>query len=240
MKPRAAFVATLNLGLEYFALAKRVSEETTIKATPQKRRFGTDKSATRSQLLDAALALMVEEGYAAVSGRKVAARAGLNASLIHYYFPTSDDLLVAAYRRGAKQSLERHQAAAQSDDPLRALWTLSIDPSRTALAMEFMALANHRKVIGEEIARYAEHIRAVQIAAIERYLEHSPTNLGPCTAAAATVWLAAMARLLVMEEGVGILSGHDDARQLMDWLLTRLSHRPDDESRDGAEQPATS
>ncbi|MGK2908303.1 MAG: TetR family transcriptional regulator [Sphingobium sp.] len=41
----------------------------------------------------------MEEGYAAVSGRKVAARAGLNASLIHYYFPTSDDLLVAAYRR---------------------------------------------------------------------------------------------------------------------------------------------
>ena len=221
-------------------MAKRVSEDAAVKATPQKRRFGTDKSATRTQLLDAALALMVEEGYAAVSGRKVAARAGLNASLIHYYFPTSDDLLVAAYRRGAEQSLERHQAAAQSDDPLRALWTLSIDPSRTALAMEFMALANHRKVIGEEIARYAEHIRTVQIAAIERYLANSAINLGPCTPAAATVWLAAMARLLVMEEGVGILSGHDDARQLMDWLLTRLSHRPDDEARESAEPPAIS
>lgn len=237
---RKLLVATLNLGLENFALAKRVSAETTMKGTPQKRRFGTDKSATRAQLLDAALALMVEEGYATVSGRKVAAKAGLNASLIHYYFPKSDDLLVAAYRRGAEQSLERHQAAAQSHDPLRALWTLSIDPSRTALAMEFMALANHRKVIGEEIARYAEHIRAVQIAAIERYLANSPIDLGPCTAAAATVWLAAMARLLVMEEGIGILAGHEDARQLMDWLLTRLSHRPDDASHRDAEQPVTS
>ncbi|MGK2908304.1 MAG: hypothetical protein ACSLE1_00625, partial [Sphingobium sp.] len=92
-----------------------------------------------------------------------------------------------------------------------------------------MALANHRRVIGEEIARYAEDICAVQIAAVGRYIEKVPINLGPCTAAAATVWLAAMARLLVMEEGVGILSGHDDARQLMEWLLTRLSHRPDDE-----------
>lgn len=207
---------------------------------PQKRRFGTDKSATRTQLLDAALALMVEEGYAAVSGRKVAARAGLNASLIHYYFPTSDDLLVAAYRRGAEQSLDRHQEAAQSDEPLRALWALSSDPSRTALAMEFMALANHRKAIGVEIARYAEDIRSVQIAAIGRYLEKAPIDLGPCTPAAATVWLAAMARLLVMEEGVGILSGHDDARQLMDWLLTKIGNRPGDGSHGSAEEPSPS
>lgn len=217
-------------------MAKRISEEGTPRATPQKRRFGTDKSATRTQLLDAALALMVEEGYASVSGRKVAARAELNASLIHYYFPTSDDLLVAAYRRGAEQSLARHQEAARSDDPLRALWALSIDPSRTALAMEFMALANHRKAIGVEIARYAEEIRAVQNTVIGRYLEKAPIDLGPCTPAAATVWLAAMARLLVMEEGVGILSGHDDARQLMDWLLTRIGNRPGDESQGSAEQ----
>lgn len=237
----SAVLTTLNLQSEYFALARRISEDDgNVGTIPKKRRFGTDKSATRSQLLDAALALMVEEGYASVSGRKVAARAGLNASLIHYYFPTSDDLLVAAYRRGAEQSLARHQEAASSDEPLLALWALSIDPSRTALALEFMALANHREAVAAEIALHAEQIRAVQVAVIGPYLKKASIDLGPCTPAAATIWLAAMARLLVMEEGVGILSGHEDARQLMDWLLSQFSERPGDESRKMAKQQGNS
>lgn len=187
------------------------------------RRFGTDRPATRAQLLDATLELIVEQGYAAVSGRKVASKAGLNASLVHYYFPTTEDLLVAAYRRGAEQSLERHREAALSENPLRALWALSADPSRTALAIEFMALANHRKAIGVEIARYAEEIRALQAAALARFLEDSPIDLGPCTPLAATVLLAGIARALVMEEGVGIRAGHEDTRAFVEWLLNRLN-----------------
>ncbi|MCJ8159103.1 TetR/AcrR family transcriptional regulator [Sphingomonas sp. LaA6.9] len=194
------------------------------------RRFGTEKPATRAQLLDATLELLVEEGYAAVSGRKVASKAGLNASLVHYYFPTTDDLLVAAYRRGAEQSLERHREAAESDEPWDALWALSTDPSRTALAMEFMALANHRKSIRAEIARYAEEIRTIQANALERGISDGRFDLGPCTPAAATVLLAGIARVLVMEEGVGIFGGHADTREFLAWLFTRLKQRGDDRS----------
>ena len=38
---------------------------------------------------------MIDEGYAAVSTRRVAAKAGLTPPLVHYYFPTTDDLLLA-------------------------------------------------------------------------------------------------------------------------------------------------
>ncbi|MCI4589465.1 TetR/AcrR family transcriptional regulator [Sphingobium sp. BYY-5] len=174
------------------------------------------------------MALLVEEGYAAVSGRKVASRAGLNPSLVHYYFPTTDDLLVTAYQRGAEQSLERHKEAALADDPWAALWALSIDPSRTALAMEFMALANHRKAIRGEIARYADEIRAVQSVALKRAMEKAGIDLGPCTPATASVLLAGIARVLVMEEGVGIVAGHDETYQFMEWLFARLKDRPGD------------
>lgn len=200
---------------------QRLRSDDSEKTAPA-RRFGTDKPATRAQLLDATLELIVEQGYAAVSGRKVASKAGLNASLVHYYFPTTEDLLVEAYRRGAEQSLERHKEAALSENPLRALWTLSADPSRTALAMEFMALANHRKAIGVEIAHYAEQIRTVQAAALARFIEGARIDLGPCTPLAATVLLAGIARALVMEEGVGIRSGHEDTRAFVEWLLNRL------------------
>ena len=38
---------------------------------------------------------MLEDGYAAVSSRSVAAAVGIQAPLVHYYFPTLDDLFVA-------------------------------------------------------------------------------------------------------------------------------------------------
>ena len=88
---------------------------------------------------------MLEEGYAAVTSRRVAAHAGLKPQLVHYYFRTMDDLFLAAYRRRAEQGLERLSQAIVSPQPLWALWDLSRDPRGTALTMEFVALANHRK-----------------------------------------------------------------------------------------------
>ena len=63
------------------------------------RRFGAETSKTHAALLDAAEALMLAEGYAAVSSRRAAAAAGLKPALVHYYFATMDDLFLALYRR---------------------------------------------------------------------------------------------------------------------------------------------
>ena len=46
------------------------------------RRIGAEDSKTRAVLLDATEQLMLEEGYAAVSSRRVARTAGLNAGLV--------------------------------------------------------------------------------------------------------------------------------------------------------------
>ena len=60
---------------------------------------------------------MLADGYGAVSTRKVAARAGLKPSLVHYYFPTTDDLLLAVSRRGADESDRMIEQALASGDP---------------------------------------------------------------------------------------------------------------------------
>ena len=67
------------------------------------RRIGTETSKTRAALLDAAEKLMLEEGYAAVTSRHVAAKAGLKPQLVHYYFRTMEDLFLALFRRRAEQ-----------------------------------------------------------------------------------------------------------------------------------------
>ena len=50
---------------------------------------------------------MLKDGYAAVSSRSVAARVGINAPLVHYYFPTLDDLFVAVLERRSGPNVDR-------------------------------------------------------------------------------------------------------------------------------------
>jgi AcrR family transcriptional regulator len=111
------------------------------------RRIGAENSATRAAIVEAAERVMLEEGYGAASTRRVAARAGLKPSLVHYYFPTTEDLLLAVNHKGAAEGDLRLEQALAAPDPLRALWRLLTDTSQTALALEMMALANHRKAI---------------------------------------------------------------------------------------------
>ena len=64
------------------------------------RRSAVDESRTRTALLDAAQELMLEEGYAAVSSRRVGAKAGMNPAMVHYYFGTMDGLFIDCFVAG--------------------------------------------------------------------------------------------------------------------------------------------
>lgn len=180
---------------------------------PSGRRPRTESSITQTVILDAAERLIVDEGYAAVTTRRVAEQSGLKPPLVHYHFKTTQALLTALYRRSAEQSLQRHASALAQNDPLTAILSVNAETDRTALALEFMAMANHHKFIREEIARYAEQIRAIQVTTLERYLrEHQLRPRPPFDPMALSVILAAIARSLVMEAGVGIRLGHAETR----------------------------
>lgn len=51
------------------------------------RRVGAETSQTRDALLEAVAQMMLEEGYASVTYRALAAKAGVTPSLVQYYFP---------------------------------------------------------------------------------------------------------------------------------------------------------
>ena len=190
------------------------------------RRIGATTSATRAPILDAAEALMREEGYGAVSTRRVASRAGLKPSLVHYYFPTTDDLLIALFRRGADQSDAMLEAALAAPDPLCALWDFFADTSRTALALEFMALANHRKVIRSFMVEHSEQMREKQVSVLTRLLGERMGDLGGCPPAGLSLVLAGIGRALIMEGALGVTSGHAEARAFVEhWLVQLASER---------------
>lgn len=124
------------------------------------RRLGKEDSGSRMALLRAAEALMREEGYAEVTSRKLARRAGLKPQLVHYYFRTMGDLFTALFRQATTQQLARVEEAAQADEPLVRLFEISCDPATAGLQLEFLALANHRKELHALIAEFGSVLNA--------------------------------------------------------------------------------
>src|SRR5438876_3067271 len=168
------------------------------------RRIGAEDSKTRALLLDAAEKLLLDEGYAAVTSRRVAAKAGLKPQLVHYYFRTMDDLFVALVRRGAEQNLKRQARALASPQPLRALWAFSTDPAGTAFIMEISALANHRKEIRAEWAASAEQFRELQHEALTSVFEGYGVDPAELPPEARGDMLPAISALPAMDEALGL------------------------------------
>ena len=81
-----------------------------VAATPHHQRR---KDARPQELLDAALELFVEKGFAATRTEEVAARAGVSKGTLYLYYPSKEELLKAVIRESL--TLEIEAAAAQVD-----------------------------------------------------------------------------------------------------------------------------
>ena len=185
------------------------------------RRMGTETSETRFRLLDITERVMIEDGYAAVSSRRVAKDAGVTPALVHYYFATIDDLFLEVLRRRGRQQLERHERFLSSGQPLRALWSFSSQQAGTALLMEFMALANHRKTIRKELAEFADEFRRIELRALSSHLEAYGLASDDVPPEAVLVGIAALSRTVVMEEALGMSVGLGETRALVERVLDR-------------------
>jgi len=204
-----------------------------------RRRSSAESSETRSALLNAAERLMLEAGYAAVSARRVAAEAGVNVALVYYYFANMDALFIALFRRGADRSLESQAKVLASPQPLWGLWELTHHQTSTALTLEFIALANHRKAIRAEIADYSKKFRAMQLETMSALLESY--GLDPLTWPPASVILTmwGVSQYLLIEQAFDLDTGHAETIALIEGLITALEgprrSSPDEFSaRDGA------
>lgn len=184
------------------------------------RRIGTENSKTREILLEAAEQLMRAEGYASVTSRKVADKAGLKPQLVHYYFRTMDDLFLALFERLTDVFFVQFARALASDKPLRALWAISSNPDGAALMTEFLALANHRKAISAEIVRMNRRMRGMQAEVFKQVLIQAGFDLDKFPPEALAVVLESIARGLAMESALGISRSHESTKQFIEGYLS--------------------
>jgi AcrR family transcriptional regulator len=198
-----------------------------VPTTSPSRRIGATDSKTRARLVDAAEQLLLEEGYAAVTSRRVGAKAGLKPQLVHYYFRTMEDLYVEIFRRRAEENLARFERAVAADDgSLRTLWRLNADPRGAAFSIEFVALAKHHKAIRAEIARYAERFRAAQLEALTAALAADGIDAEELPPIVALLMMTGLAQVMALEKVLGVTAGHDATTSFIESTISRLEATP--------------
>ncbi|MBV1690432.1 TetR/AcrR family transcriptional regulator [Novosphingobium sp. G106] len=186
------------------------------------KRIRRDPETTRTLILDTTERLMIDEGYAAVTSRRVAQELGINGATVHYYYPITDDLFIALHQRMTERQLAEFEQVLATEDPLAALWTFQSGWAQSALGVEFLALANHRKSIRDVLAKTTDEARDAQTQSLARISSQSafgPEILPPI---ALTTILVAIARTLANEERVGITRGHEEVRRFVKWGLANL------------------
>ena len=165
---------------------------------------------------------MREQGYAAVSSRALAAKAGLKPQLVHYYFRTMDDLFLALWHRRADSLYKRQDDILKATKPLKALWDLTSDPHDVVLSYEFVALANHRKNIRAEIAEFGDRYRDRQMKILTKLLNKKRDALGGWPVMISVMVLDSLARVLAVEGALGMKVGHAKARGAVGRLIKQL------------------
>jgi AcrR family transcriptional regulator len=179
------------------------------------------REATRDALIEATAQIMLDEGYAAATSRRVAAKAGVKPALVHYYFPSMDDLFVAVLRDKAEHNLQQQREALAEAEPLRALWLLN-GATDAQLFTEFLAMANHRKAIRSEISAYAMRFRDLEEGVVTLALKARGVDLELFPPVVMSMIMGGLARMVMHEQGLGITHGHEEATAFIQRCLDRF------------------
>jgi AcrR family transcriptional regulator len=186
------------------------------------------RSVAEGALLDAAERLLVEDGYAGISTRRLAAEAGVNHGLVHYYFGSIENVLVRTLERFTDRLIARQREMyAAPDVPFIEKWRTAIrylaeDRPYQKIWFELQALAWNRPELRERVDHVNAEWRAVLLEAFsgprERYGIELPLE-------------ALVSLVITFNEGIMLerLSGVDEGHEaLLDWIdswLEKKEHR---------------
>jgi AcrR family transcriptional regulator len=180
---------------------------------------------TPEAILDAVEAIMKEEGYAAVSSRRVAEKAGLKSRLAGYHFGTMDELFLAVLHRMEDRHFAQCAKIIDADNQLEYMWNMILDSTDMVLMLEFTALAVHRKAIRKQIARVIERARAFEAVVLARALEHLKIGEDKMPPMVLAVLLSGAVRVFMTERAVGVSKGHEETLKFINKEIAKIGVR---------------
>ena len=148
-----------------------VSKRTRLAAVPKR----PEARGTRARLLDAALALLSEGGYAAATVSNIAERVGVSAGALYRHFPSKAELFVEVFRAAAGRDLSVMRTVGSEGSAIARLARAIAAHARRALADPRLTWALIHEPVDPAVdavrlayrRRYARYVASVLEAAVE-------------------------------------------------------------------------
>jgi len=194
----------------------------------------TNRQETEHRFLDAAERLLVQVGYAGITTRALAAEAGLNHGLVHYYFGSLEEVLLRVLIRFTDRLIARQRAMYSADVPFLEKWRTAWRFQEEDLAagypkiwFELQALAWNRPDLRARIVAVEAEWRAVLREAFTRAIrEYGKEDELPVEAVTAMTMTFALGYML--ERLSGIREGHEPLLAWIDgWIESLERGKPD-------------
>jgi AcrR family transcriptional regulator len=138
-----------------------------------------DELPMREAIVEAAGRCLVARGHAALSTRAVASEAGVNQSLIHYYFGTKERLMLGVLERMNQALLKRQAEMFASTGNVADKWAQAcrfyesdLRSGYVRLLTELSSLGVSNPAIGDEVRKLRGQWRALLERVVDEALEH--------------------------------------------------------------------
>lgn len=184
---------------------------------------------TTDALLNAAEQLLVEVGYAGITTRRLAERAGVNHGLVHYYFGSMEDLLLRVVERFTDGLIERQKAMYAADIPFIDKWREAMrfldedaESGYQKIWLEMQAMGWNNDAVRERIRGVTQRWIDVVREAFEVGLAELGVDRRRFPTKAVVSLVVTFNQGIIVERLSGIDSGHRDLLRMVDRTLERL------------------
>lgn len=154
-----------------------------------------DGASTRTLILEATRRRLVEQGYANLNVRDIAADAGVNHALIGYHFRGKQQLVLAVLDEANTRLLERQAGMYAAPTPASQKWRQArkfyeedLNSGFVKLLMELMAASFHDEVLRAEFTPRLLAWQKLIEGAVDEFLAGSGLKL-PVSGRAISAWI---------------------------------------------------
>jgi AcrR family transcriptional regulator len=183
-------------------------------------------------ILDAAECLLVDVGYARITTRRLAERAGVNQGLVHYYFGSMEEVLLQAVERFTSRLVERQRSMYASDTPFIEKWRAAMsfleedsDSGYQKILLELYALGWNNEAIRNRMKHVHEQWMNVLLPSFEDGLTELGVDKEKYPVEAIVSLVSTFNQGIMLERLSGVDSGHRELLEMIERLLAEPTTR---------------
>ncbi|HEU0170698.1 MAG TPA: TetR/AcrR family transcriptional regulator, partial [Acidimicrobiales bacterium] len=170
-----------------------------------------------------------EVGYAAITVRKLADRAGVNHGLVHYYFGSMEEVFLQTLERFTDRLIERQTRLYAAEMPFVEKWraamgylTADFESGYQKVWLELSAMAWNHEEMRDRVAAVLGRWQGVLLPAFEIGLDELAIDKERFPPDAVVTLVRTFNQGLMLELLLGVTTGHDELLTMIDrWLTER-------------------